>query len=504
MIDIRVARRLRDDFPLFSRHCLKIIGKAGGIAQPFVLNKAQLYVHSRIEKMAEDFGRVRALILKGRQQGISTYVAGRYYHRSSMRSGVSASIIAHEQKATDNLFKMVRRFHDHNPTAPSTGATNSKELIFDKLDGGYRLATAGSKDVGRSTTAQLLHGSEVAFWDNAEMHLAGIGNTVADIAGTEILLESTGNGIDNKFHSMWQDAVAGDGEYIPIFVPWYWQNEYCLDVPAGFDLSSEESRYMSAHNLQLGHMVFRRNKTVSYGQGFEWLFDQEYPAIPDLAFNSPTSDPIISPTLVAAAINSTYRDDIGALIIGCDPAEYGDDRTGIAFRRGRVCFRIEQYTKQSTMDVANRLARYYEEFRPDAMFVDRIGIGAGIVSRLQELGVPVIGVNSAERATEPDLYYNQRAEMWYRMQKWFNDQPCRIPNNLALASDLSAPSIKYNAERRQRMVEKKEDMAKRGMRSPDLADALALTFSATVMQQRDSGYYAAHGQTRSTATVAGY
>ncbi len=502
--DKELIRRLRDDYPLYARRCLTILDKEGR-AQRFDLNKAQRYVHERLEKQLAELGYVRALILKGRQQGVSTYIAGRFYHRVSMRFGQRSFIVAHEQKATDNLFSMVKRYQEHNPLGPSIGATNAKELIFDKLDSGYKLATAGTQDVGRSNTAQLMHASEFAFWAKAEMHLAGIGNTIADIPGTEIILESTANGISNKFHGLWQDAEVGRSDWIAIFVPWYWQDEYRAPVKPGFVLSALDLEYQEAYGLDPAQMQWRANKIATYGAGFEWLFDQEYPAIPALAFQSPTSDPIISPALVAKAINESYRARQGALIIGCDPAEFGDDRTAIVFRQGRVVWRIEAYEKQEPMEVAARLARYYAEFRPDALFVDRIGIGAGIVSRLRELNVPVIGINSGEKAHEPDLYYNQRAEMWYRMQAWFGDTPCRIPNDLALSADLCGPAIKYNSMNNLRMVESKESMKKRGIRSPDLADALALTFSAVVVPRDQAVGGLIHSSSvAQPATKAGY
>lgn len=503
MSDDEYFLRACTDFDFFSRRCLTILDKLGK-EQPFRMNRAQRYVHSRLEAQKKSLGYIRALILKGRQQGISTLIGGRFYQAVATNTGQRAFIVAHEQKATDNLFGMVKRYQEHNPLAPSVGATNAKELIFDQLDGGYKLATAGTKDVGRSNTAQLLHGSEFGFWDNAETHLAGIGNTIADEPGTEIILESTANGINNKFHALWQDAELGKGDWIAIFVPWYWQSEYTAPVKEELGLDKADLEYQEAYGLTLGQMQWRANKIATYGTGFEWLFDQEYPSVPALAFQSPTSDPIISPALVAKAINSKYRAKIGPLIIGCDPAEFGDDRTAIVFRQGRLVSRIETYEKQEPMEVAARLARYWDEFRPDALFVDRIGIGAGIVSRLRELNVPVIGIHSGEKAQEPDLYYNQRAEMWYRMQEWFKDSPVRIPNNLAMASDLSGPAIKYNSQRNLRMVEKKDDMKRRGIRSPDLADALALTFSAVVIKRDDPDLAINRQQTHEAATSAGY
>lgn len=111
-------------------------------------------------------------------------------------------------------------------------------------------------------------------------------------------------------------------------------------------------------------MQWRANKISTYGEGFEWLFDQEYPGTPALAFKSSTQNPLISPNAVMAAVNSGYRDMSGPLIIGCDPAGDGvndPDRTAIAFRRGRVVPRIEYHSKLNTMQVAGKLAEYYRD-----------------------------------------------------------------------------------------------------------------------------------------------
>lgn len=477
MADIDIAiERIRNSIPIFGAQCLKILDKNGD-TQPLLLNRAQQHVHDRLEEQLQTFGRVRALVLKGRQQGISTYIAARYYNKTSLNLGKHAFIVAHEQKATDNLFGMVKRYHDHNPFAPSTGATNAKELIFDLLDGGYKLATAGSKDVGRSNTAQLLHGSEFAFWQNAASHLAGIGNAVGDGDGTEIVLESTANGLGNAFHELWQKAEASEGEYIAIFVPWYWQDEYRSTVPEGFELSESDVLYREAYGLDLAQMVWRRNKISLYGHGFEWLFDQEFPATAALAFRSSTSDPYISPLLVSAAINSGYLDNFGPLIVGVDPAHTGPDRTAFVFRRGRVVTRIETHQGKSTMEVAGLVGNLIKDHNPDAVFIDKGGIGAGVYDRLIELGHGnVYGILSGAAASNNQLYANKRAEMWARMKKWLEDSPVRLPRSPELEADMSAPGHRPDSSGRL-LIEKKEDMKKRGMRSPDIGDALAHTFA---------------------------
>ena len=475
-------RLLASDLEVYSAHCMKILDKSGSKV-PFLLNQAQRYVHERLEQQIKETGRVRALILKGRQQGISTYVGARYYHKTSMNFGQRAFIVAHEQKATDNLFSMVKRYHENNPIPISTGATNAKELIFDALDGGYKLATAGTKDVGRSNTAQLLHGSEFGFWDNAAMHLAGIGNTIGDIPGTEIILESTANGLGNQFHTMWQDAEAGKGDYIAIFVPWYWQPEYRAPVRKDMVLSAEDHEYMRAYELDMEQMQWRANKISSYGTGFEWLFDQEYPATAALAFKTSTLNPLISPNAVSSAATSDYRERSGPLIIACDPAGDGEgdgDRTAIAFRQGRTAFRLEYHEKKSPMQVAGILAEYWNTFQPDGMLIDKGGLGAGIFDRLVEMNVPIIGINNAERARDNDRYENKRAEMWWLMKEWFEDKPNRIPNNAALIADVCAPQPDVHSSGR-KLLESKKNMKKRGIRSPDGGDALALTFAEPIV-----------------------
>ena len=489
-------KTLCEDLEVFARECLKIKDKGGEIVS-FEFNRAQRYIHERLEEQRKQTGKVRALLLKGRQQGGSTYIGGRYYWRCALNPGQNAFIMAHEQKATSNLFDMVKRFHDHNPLAPSTSATNAQELKFDRLDGGYKLATAGSEEVGRSNTSQLFHGSEVAFWKNGSKHLAGIGNTVADLPGTELVLESTGNGVGNTFYQLWQKAERGENEYIAIFVPWFWQEEYTATVRASLVLSDEDREYMDAYGLTMGQMQWRANKISTYDEGQEWLFDQEYPATPALAFQIAKGNPIINPGHVHVAAKSDYMDKIGPLVVGCDPASDGldPDDTAIAWRRGRVVLKIERHTGKDEMQVAGLLARYWTQGddkgrMPDGIIVDKGGIGGGIVSRLRELNIPVVGVNFAESATDPETYANIRAEIYYKLREWFKDKPVRIPDDPGLISACCATQPKDSSNGR-KACEKKAEVKKRLGRSPDESDALALTFAYPV-DKREAAAWAAH------------
>ena len=88
---------------------------------------------------------------------------------------------------------------------PSVGSSNAEELIFDKIDSGYLVSVASHEGTGRSATAQMLHASEAAFWDNLPAQFASLMQTVPDLPGTEVIIESTANGY-NDFHTLWRKS----------------------------------------------------------------------------------------------------------------------------------------------------------------------------------------------------------------------------------------------------------------------------------------------------------
>ena len=134
---------------------------------------------------------MRALILKARQPGVSTYVQARFYREILSRRGAQAYILTHQRDATDAIFAITERFHANNPdpNKPKTSVANAKELCFADIESGYRVGTAGSKAVGRGQTFQLCHGSEVAHWPNPGSHMAGLMQAVPDADDTETVLD---------------------------------------------------------------------------------------------------------------------------------------------------------------------------------------------------------------------------------------------------------------------------------------------------------------------------
>lgn len=477
----QIRAKLRNDFPHYAERVLKIRTKSGRVV-PFTFNKAQVYIHSRLEEQKEKTGKVRALILKGRQQGCSTYVGGRFYHATTHRKGIRTFILTHEDAATQNLFEMVNRYHEHcHPfVKPSTGAANAKELFFDKLDSGYKVGTAGTKGVGRSSTIQLFHGSEAAFWPNADTHAAGVLQAVPDAEGTEVILESTANGIGNFFHQRWRDAEAGIGDFIPVFVPWFWQDEYRKPPGADFEMTDEELEYASAYSLDVEQMAWRRSKIAELRDAT--LFKQEYPATSAEAFQMSGHDSYIKPELIVRARKAKHE-GYGPLVIGFDPAWTGADRHAMAWRRGRQLLKVETQQGLDTMQSAGWCKQVIDRDRPARFFIDVGGVGAGVYDRLCEMGysrkvVPVnFGGAPLEPISEGGGPLNRRAEIWMRSKEWLEEPAgVEIPDSDDLQADACGPGYRYDSMTRLQ-IEKKEDMRKRGVPSPDLWDAVALTFA---------------------------
>lgn len=476
-----IRQRLKNDFEHYALKCLSVRPKEGPLC-PFIFNRVQRYVDKKLNEQLSQKGLVRALILKGRQQGISTYVGGRFFHRVTHSFGHQAFILTHALDATTNLFNMAKRYYDNCPEVmqPEVSTSNAKELIFGKLDSGYKVGTAENKSVGRSSTIQLFHGSEVAFWNNADEHAKGIMQAVPDAPGTEIILESTANGVGNFFHQQWQLAEAGLSDFIAIFVPWFWQEEYQRIPDANFTLTNDEVELQQQYGLNINQLAWRRAKIAQLsvnGVDGEKAFKQEYPCNPTEAFQLTGEDSYISSDIVMRARKATCE-PYGPLVLGVDPARFGDDRTAIIRRRGRVAYGLESYTKKDTMEIAGIVNKIIIEEKPARVFCDVGGLGAGVVDRLAELGHRdiLVAVNAGSKPLDADRYKNKRAELWGLCKQWLLDEPCQLPDVDSLHADLCG--IKYKVDSNSRLVmESKEEMKKRGVRSPDESDALCLTFA---------------------------
>lgn len=505
--------RLNNDFPYFARTILKVRTKAG-LVIPFELNRAQQRLHELLEGQIAQTGKVRADILKGRQMGISTYIQGRFFWKMWRRQGrgLKAFILTHEQPATDNLFKITKRFQDTAPEGLShpTVAANAKELAFAGRDSSYLVATAGTKGVGRSDTIQLFHGSEVAFWPNAEDHIDGVEQAIPDAPGTEKILESTANGIGNVFQRRYSAAQRGASDEVAIFLPWFWDDGYRA-TPDDWEPSAKWREYGQQHGLAIDQLcwAFRKNRSMATAISASpdepcWKFRQEYPATADEAFQS-SGNSFIPGAKVLKARRKPADPQVlrsSAMILGVDPARSAEgkgDTTGIIDRCGRrlgsvVC---ERMVSTDTMEIAGRVVRLIKLHRPDLVTIDVGGLGAGVYDRLNELGygriVRAVNFGSSPVGVGPtgdELYANRRAEMWDALRDWFNDPAgVQIPDDDSLQADLTAPAWGTGATRyrsnNELILEEKEKIRDRLGFSPDLGDAAALTFAEPIAPPAD-------------------
>ena len=481
----------------YCRALLKVKPKEGPL-EPFVLNRAQMYVDSILDEQLARTGRVRALVLKGRQQGVSTYIGARYFRRMHALPGTNAFLLSHEETSTNAIGDMLRRYLANLPPEyrPHVANSNSKEMFFNLMGSRYRFATAGAKETGRSQTNQLFHGSEVAHWPNDEAHFAASVQAIPYSPNSEIILETTANGISGKFYEMWIAAEKGEGLYIPIFVPWWWQEEYEIAPPAEWRPVEEELKYADNNNLSRGQAYWLHLKNIELGGKvgkIGWRFKQEYPSNPREAFQSGGDAGLIDPEDITRCRNQTFEDPDPAEVahvVGLDVARNvrRGDRTKFLGRRGRIVGREVDLTMMTddTMEIVGKAVRLFAEQDIDHMFIDMGGPGAGVYDRLCELGYRprVTGVMFAEAANDDEKYKNRRAEMWWRMKEAIEDKyGLDLPDSDVLHRHIAAPMEKPNSMDR-RQLESKDDIRKRLKFSPDEGDALALTFHTPVVKEK--------------------
>lgn len=306
--------RLENDFPFFAGSALRIVDKGRELV-PFRLNEGQLALDGLLEQQRLAGLPQRALILKARQLGFSTYAQGRAIHRCTQVANQAAIVIAHDMDTSKKLFAMGERMYENlpapiKPDRPSFGT--GKHMHFGSRgspfpDSDYTVSTAGNYQGGRGGTYTFVHASEFAFWPSPEEKLLGIRNAVPKLPDTVLLIESTANGF-NMFHDEWERATKGESGYIPFFWPWWLDDGYRLS------LTSERARALQnrlgtgpyggeaemllldpgpAHPvtgqvepLSLEQLAWRRSVIDDECGGSLHKFNQEYPSSPEEAFLS--------------------------------------------------------------------------------------------------------------------------------------------------------------------------------------------------------------------------
>lgn len=309
--------KLKNDKRWYIESFLKIKDKTATIV-PFKLNRAQHIVMDIMEKDEAAGIPKRYIVLKARQMGLSTLFEGLIFQDTSTNENKNSLIIAHEEQASSNLFSMSKLYYEYLPAViqPMKKYANGKVLSFENptpddaekaknpgLRSKISIATAGSGEVGRSSTTHNLHASEVAFFPDAKITMLGLLQSVPDQPNTMVVMESTANGVGDWFHEMWQKAERGENEFTPIFLPWFIQPEYTRPFRSeaekqqyidemsathqdmsGAELRTYEWELKEKHNLTWEQLNWRKFTVQNKCQGDDILFMQEYPSTAEEAF----------------------------------------------------------------------------------------------------------------------------------------------------------------------------------------------------------------------------
>lgn len=396
---LEIRKRFFVDFPFYAEHALKIRTKDGDI-RSFKLNAAQHILQSAIDEEMTTRGYVRIIILKARQQGLSTHVGGYLYFSVSQQKARKAMVVTHHADSTRALFDLTKRYHDNCPEAlkPSTKYSSRRELSFDILDSSYVVATAGGDSIARGETLSHLHASELAFWSpsNAKENWNGLIQAVPSTKGTAVFVESTANGVSGIFYDLWKGAVEGTNGFRPVFIPWFVDPAYREEVEKPLDHTPDEELLISKYGLDDGQLQWRRRKIAQNGID---LFHQEYPAEPEEAFLT-SGRPVFNPEQITQMI-ADAKEPIAKLALDGDEWNYNP--------RGE----LTQYFKHDPLDT------YY--------------IGADVAMGVRGGDWSVAQVLDSERRqvavwrgqVHPDYF----ADILYHLGKYYNTAKIIVENN---------------------------------------------------------------------------
>ena len=239
---------------------------------------------------------------------------------------------------------------------------------------------------------------------------------------------------------------------------WYTMHVSCVDSPR---VSKE----------------FIKEMAVRYGEDSSAYFVRVLGKFPKT-----DDETIISLSLVEDAQNRDVEmSEFTPKIWGLDVARFGTDSSVLAERQGTIITNIDVWKGKDLMQLVGLVHNKYQENlpsdRPVEIMVDSIGLGAGVVDRLRELELPVRGINVAESPSMRGQYLNLRAELWFRMKEWLEARDCKIPKDESLFSELVSPRYSFSSTGKLK-VESKQEMKKRGLPSPDRADAVILTLAS--------------------------
>ena len=270
---------------------------------PFKPNNAQKIFEGIIRKLSKEGKPIRLIVLKARQEGITTDVAGIITWNTTTRQNRKSTIISHEPDSTEAIFEIYKTYLDNLPPElrPMKRYDNKKSLTFENpeeegkfdnpgLKSSIRVFTANKKGGGRSQTINNLHLSEVAFWEgDIDALMTGLKQSVPKEPNTMIIMESTANGTSGYFHDEYWKAKNGKSDYTAVFLPWFIHEEYEMEGEID-EMDDLETTLYNVHMEGMSHeqrirkLVWRRDTIRNECNGSIKQFMQEYPSTDKEAF----------------------------------------------------------------------------------------------------------------------------------------------------------------------------------------------------------------------------
>ena len=301
-------------FPKWSAMNLYIIPMGGGKLVLLDINIAQKIVHSKLELQRKAGLPMRAIILKARREGVSTYFEGRFFCEINKNPLRFACVCSADVAATQKVFSMAKLFQEKIPDdiKLETEYSSRNEIVYSSPHrSSFLLQTAGKDVLGRGGLTHYLHCTEFAFWQKAKEQFGGAAQEVPDDPETIIAIESTANGVGGAFYDMYDQAVTDWrntkdlNNYLPIFLPWFIFPAYSKSPPKGFETDAEENEIRDEFSLSLEQMYWRRWAIKNKCQGDLSLFRQEYPSTWIEAFQA-TGNPVFTNSMINfQSVNAT-------------------------------------------------------------------------------------------------------------------------------------------------------------------------------------------------------
>lgn len=396
------------DPQLFAEMFLRILDKQKRLI-PFRWNKAQQHFHAN--RTGKD------LILKARQLGFSTYIQGEMFHRTV--TGTRTTItMAHDDETTQKLRRMADRFWEYcrfNGAQPLRRYSNAALATYPEFDSESSIAKAGSRETGRGGTYTDFHGSEVAFWPDAEKIVAG----AMQGGDPDIVLESTPNGAQGYFYDLCMEALDGNGVWALHFYPWWWDDAYRipLDPDEIIAYTDDEQIFVNKHNLAPEQIKWRRLKQKE----LKHLFIQEYPEDPitcfitsgnsyfgDLegVFTAPEDPEYIEGHKYRAGLDFAQDNDYTALIV-------------LDFTEKRMVDRLH-INKLEWAEQRRRIAGIYNKWHLPSILAEKNSIGSVNIEALRSEYQLTVEPFTTDNASKADIMSNlhEALHSGWKLQDW--------------------------------------------------------------------------------------